>query len=132
MIEAGLFTLMSQNASIADLVSDRIYPVLLPTGVAMPSITWQIVSGQTTPGLRTRGMQRWRLQVDCWSRNSYLEAAQVRKAVVKLLDLQNAQLSDGTYLQAARFIQPIDFFAGENELYRCGAEFYLYFQFKAS
>lgn len=128
MIEAGLFTLFSQDAGVSAVVGDRIYPMLLPTSVRMPAITWQIVAGQTKPGLKTRGMQRWRLQVDCWGK-TYLDAANARKAVIKLLDLHNAQLSDGTYLQAAVFIQPIDFYSGGDELFRLGAEFYLYFHF---
>jgi hypothetical protein len=131
MIEAGLFALFSQDAGVSAIVADRIYPILLPTGAIMPAITWQIVAGQTTPGLTTRGMQRWRLQVDCWSKASYLEAASIRSAVIQLLNLRNAQLVDGTYLQAAVFIQPIDFFSGGDELFRCGAEFYLYFHFPA-
>jgi hypothetical protein len=130
MIETGLFALFSADAGVSAAVGDRIYPVLLPTGAVMPAITFQIVSGQTKPGLKTRGLQRWRLQVDCWG-ESYLDAATAREAVVKLLDMHNATLSDGTRLQAAIFIQPIDFYAGENELYRCGAEFYLYFHFPA-
>lgn len=131
MIE-GLFPLFSQDAGVSAVVGDRIYPMLLPTGGAtMPAITWQIVAGQTKPGLTTRGMQRWRLQVDCWGK-TYLDASNARKAVIKLLDLRNAQLSDGTFLQAAVFIQPIDFYSGGDELYRLGAEFYLYFNFPAS
>lgn len=130
MIAAGLFTLLSQNPAVSALVGNRVYPVILPPGGVMPAITYQIVSGQTKPGLKTRGLQRWRLQVDCWG-ESYLDAATVREVVVRLLDMQNATLSDGTRLQAAIFIQPIDFYAGENELYRCGAEFYLYFHFPA-
>lgn len=130
MIEVGLFTLLSHDPGISGLVASRVYPVILPPGATMPAITYQVVSGQTKPGLTTRGMQRWRLQVDCWG-ESYLDAATARKAVVKLLDMHNVTLSDGTRLQAAIFIQPIDFYAGENELYRCGAEFYLYFHFPA-
>jgi Protein of unknown function (DUF3168) len=129
VIENNLFTLLSGNSLIASLVGDRIYPVILPTGFRPPGISYQIVSGQVKAGFTTRGVQRWRLQVDCWSKAAYLEAATVRDAVRRALDVTNAQFADGTVLLGAFFIQPIDFFAGENELYRCGAEFYLHFQF---
>ncbi len=128
MIETSFYSLLSQDPGIQAVVSDRIYPVLLTTDGQYPAITWQIVSGHTAPGLTTRGLQRWRVQVDCWGER-YLDAAVVRKAVIHALDLRNAQLPDGIWLQGAVLIQPIDFYAGENELFRCGAEFYLYFQF---
>lgn len=129
MIETGIFTLLSADAGVASLVATRIYPLILPPGFVSPGITYQIVAGQVKAGLATRGTQRWRLQVDCWSKAAYLEAASVRDAVRRALDLKTAQFTDGTKLLGAFFIQPLDFFAGENELYRCGAEFYLYFQF---
>lgn len=128
MIEAGLFTLLSQDPGVSAVVGNRIYPMLLPTGSARPAITWQIVAGQTKPGLDTRGIHRWMFQFDCWG-DAYLDAAQARDALIKALDLRNAQLSDGTYLQAAVFIQPLSFYSDENELFRLGAEFYMYFHF---
>jgi hypothetical protein len=126
MIEAGFITLLLNEPSISALVGANIKPLILPTNSPIPAITYQIVGGQSTPTLTTIGLQKIRVQLDCWG-ESYLHAATVRSALIKFLNLRSAALSDGTYLQSAQLIQPLDFFDEGGELYRCGCEFYLYF-----
>lgn len=133
MIAEGIFSLLSQQGGVAALVGARIYPMVLPTGPTMPAITWQIAAGQkTTQGLTTRMPKTLLVQMDSWG-DTYLEADGVRGALIKALDMKNTQmqLPGGMILRGAFFVQPIDFFAGENELYRLGAEFHLQFQFPA-
>lgn len=133
MIAEGIFSLLSQQGGVAALVGDRIYPMLLPTGPKMPAITWQVASGQkTTQGLTTRMPKTLLVQMHSWG-DTYLEADGVRGALIKALDMKNTQLQlpGGLVLRGAFFVQPIDFFAGESELYSLGAEFHLQFQFPA-
>ena len=76
MIETGLPALLMADPDVAALVSDRVYPMLLPTGFTPPGVTWQIVAGQTKPGLTTRGMQRWRKKLFLFlARNSQYAAS---------------------------------------------------------
>lgn len=133
MIAEGIFALLSQQGGVAALVGNRIYPMLLPTGPTMPAITWQVVAGQKTmQGLTTRMPKTLLVQIESWG-DTYLEADGVRAALIQALDMKNAQmqLTGGLVLRGAFFVQPLDFYAGENELYRLGAEFHLQFQFPA-
>jgi hypothetical protein len=123
----GLYDLLKNEPTIAALVTDRVYPVILPTEPVMPCITYQIVGGSSQPTLTDAGLQKVRLQIDCWGL-AYPDADAVRTAVVKFLSNKTAiTLSDGTFLQGVQYISPLDFYASGDELFRCGAEFYLHF-----
>ncbi len=130
MIGPGLFTLLSTEPTISNLVADRIYPLLLPTGsatdqadsVTMPAVTYQIVGGSSQPTLTERGFQKVRVQLDCWG-SDYLSADLVRDAVTTFLSGKRFTLADGT-LVSFQYINPIDFYASGDELFRCGVEFY--------
>jgi hypothetical protein len=127
----GLFQLLSTEPTISALVADRVYPVVLPTEPTLPCITYQIVGGSSEPTLTDTGLQKVRLQIDCWGL-AYPDADAVRAAVVKFLANKAATtLSDGTYLQGVTYISPLDFYASGDELFRLGAEFYLFYYFAA-
>jgi hypothetical protein len=128
MIEAGIFSLLSMEPSITALVADRVYPVILPTDGTFPAITYQLVGGTSTPTLTTTGLQKVRLQIDCWAIDGYLTAATVRAAVTKFLANRVATLSDGT-IATFILIQPLDFYSGGGEMFRCGLEMYCIFNF---
>lgn len=128
MLAAGLHALLAEEPTIAALVSDRIDPVRLPINQAMPAITFRIVGGSSEPTLETSGLQRVRLEIDCFGK-SYLAAAKVRQAVRKFLNGYQGLLGDGTYLQNADLIQELDFDEEYAREFRCMAEFYLYFVF---
>lgn len=130
MIEAGLFSLLSNTPAIAALVGTRIYPVVLPTAPTLPALSYQIVGAMSKPTLNNSGFQRFRMQFDCWGQD-YSDAVTLREALVKALNGYQGLLSDGTMLQNAQFIQPIDFFEHEALQYRCAVEFYLYFDFNS-
>lgn len=123
MLETSLFTLLSGEPSISALVSDRIYPVLIPENPTMPCITWQIVGGMSKPTLDTTGSQKVRIQIDCWATDKYLTAATIRAAITQFLTNRIAKLSDAS-LATFLLIQPLDFYAGGDEAFRCGVEFY--------
>jgi hypothetical protein len=132
MIETGIFSLLSMEPTISALVADRVYPVILPTEASMPAVTYQIVGGSSQPTLTEPGVQRVRLQVDCWASDAYLTAAAVRAALTMFLaNKGGVQLVDGTFLQGVQYISPLDFYASGDELFRCGAEFYLFYYFAA-
>src|SRR5581483_12336771 len=124
MITQGIFNLLSQDAQISALIGQRIIPVLLPEACDLPAVTYQIVGGSSSPTFQTSGMQRLRMQFDCFGKN-YSDATLTRDAIRKLLNGYQGLLSDGTFLQNADLIQSVDFFENEALIYRCMIEFYL-------
>jgi hypothetical protein len=128
MISTGLFSLLSTAAPITALVDTRIYPVRLPTKPTLPAITYQSAGGAGEQTLNTSGFQRRRYQFDFYGL-VYLDAEAVRDALVAFLNGYQGLLSDGTLLQNAEYLQPIDFDQQEALQYRCAVEFYLYFDF---
>lgn len=129
MIEAGLFSLLSGTPAVAAIAGARIYPLVLPTDGELPAVTYQVVGARPDPTLQTSGFQRWRIQCDCWAED-YSAAAGLRDALTTALNGYQGTLSDGTILQNAELIQPIDHFDHEALQYRCTVEFYLYFDFQ--
>jgi len=130
MIENGLFNLLSNEPTISALVSDRIYPVLIPENPTMPLITYQIVGGTSKSTLDGTGTQKLRIQIDAWATDAYITAATIRAAVTKFLANQVVTLSDGTFATFI-LISPIDFYSGGDEAFRAMVEVYCIFNFPA-
>lgn len=128
MIEQGLYTLISTDPTISGMIATRVYPILLPEKPVLPAMTYGVVGGAGDPTFETSGLIKLRMQFDCWGTN-YSDAAQLRKALVKLLNGYGGVLSDGTNLQLAEFIQPVDFYEQDARQYRCAVEFYFLFDF---
>ena len=85
-IEAAICELLSTNAAVAALVGDRIKPDILPQGLAMPAITYQLISGprdQTADGPTGLVNSRW--QINMWA-ETYDDVLTVRTAVRKAMN----------------------------------------------
>lgn len=97
--EADLKSHLQADATIAGLVNDRIYPMLLPQGAAVPAVTYQHIGGvpQTELSGDDGQMVNYRVQVNCWAtgyvavhalaeavRNRLKTAASTFKAVMSL------------------------------------------------
>lgn len=74
MIEAKLFSYLTSNANVSELVGTRIYPITLPPNYTLPAITYAKISG---PKINAKGgatgLAHPRFQFSCWSK-SYTEA----------------------------------------------------------
>lgn len=81
--EAGLWTILREDPTLSELVSDRIYPLALPTDPTLPAITYRLVSSprgmvQTGPSyIRPRYI--WY----CWGL-TYDDAIAVATAIARL------------------------------------------------
>jgi hypothetical protein len=125
---SGIVALLAGEETISGLVGNRISPILIPEGCTLPAVSYQVVGGSSAPTFNTSGMQKLRVQFDCHARH-YKIADAVREALRSFLNGYYGLLADGTYLQNAEFLQPIDYFDNDSRQYRCGLEFYLYFTF---
>lgn len=126
----GIFALLSGESTISAVVADRIYPLLLPEGVALPAITFQAAGGRSMPTLATSGMQQPRIQIDVFGA-TYEDADAGRLALRKFLNGYQGTLADGTYLQNVDLIQQSDTYEEYPRQFRCMLEFYFYFDFSS-
>lgn len=129
-LPAGLFSLLTADSGIAALIGTRVYPVMLPEDPTLPALLYKFVGGASSPTLTTSGMQRSRLEIDCYGA-TYDDASALRSAVIAALNGFQDELGDGTYLQNAELLNPgLDFFEDEPRQYRCMVEFYLFYTFQ--
>jgi hypothetical protein len=128
--QSGLFALLRADAGVMAVVSERIFPVLLPENATLPALTYHVVGGSSAPTFATSGMQKVRIQFDCFAR-SYLDADRARDALRQSLYGYRGTLADGTFLQNAELIQSVDFFDNDPRQFRCMSEFYFYFTFSS-
>ncbi len=79
--EEFIFNRLKEDAGLALIVGDRIYPSLAPDGVIRPYITFHGVTGHSIGSLDgPSGIAQDRYQIDCWSMN-LLEAGGIRELV---------------------------------------------------
>lgn len=60
-----LYSALAADAGVSALVSDRIYPVLLPQTPTYPAISTQLISNSPQQGSTT--VREARYQVNCWA-----------------------------------------------------------------
>lgn len=128
MLAAGIYALLAGEATISALVGNRITPVRLPIGSAMPALTYSFIGGSSEPTFETSGMQKVRIQFDAFG-DSHNDAAAVREALRKFLNGFRGPLSDGTRIQNFDLIQAMDFDEQYSRNFRCMQEMYCMFTF---
>lgn len=128
MISRGLFSLLSAEPTIAAAAPGGVYPLLLPKGGVTPAMTYQVVGGTSAATLTSSGLQKVRVQFDCFAQ-SYDAAAFLRDTLIRFLNRYAGTLSDGTQLQDVQLIQSADFYDQDALQPRCMCEFYLFFNF---
>jgi hypothetical protein len=119
MVETILYIALTSSETISAICAGRIYPLLLPTDPTLPALDYKFVGGSNTPTMDSMGVQRYRIEVNCWG-STYNDAISLRYAVVKAL---SGYTSGNTSIQ---YLMPQDFFADDLLQYRAVAEFYLY------
>lgn len=127
-LQDGLFDLITTEATIAAIIATRMYPIVLPTDCPMPALRYSFAGGMSEPTFDTSGLQRVRVQFDCFGANQD-DAMQLRWALIRFLNGYSGELIDGTVLQLAQLIQQVDFFEQGPRQFRCMVEFYLTFNF---
>lgn len=85
MIEEQLVTLISDDADIAALISDRVHPLVLPQLPLLPAIVYQRISTRDEQSHAGPGLVVPRFQFSCWGA-TYKSARTVYAALDALLD----------------------------------------------
>lgn len=125
-IRPGLFAFLASDASIAAVVTEggisRIYPIVLPQGVAKASIVYTKISGEGDYTMRgPTGYARPRFQIDAWAPGPSPDvAASLANLIKDALDGFTGAIGSGAN---AVFVQGV-FCAGEREDYDDTAEMF--------
>lgn len=81
MISEAIYSLLVNNTSITDLVSNRIYPMIRNQKSGLPAITYQVISGVRNYDLTgPNGLVESRIQVNCFA-DDPLEAGELAAVV---------------------------------------------------
>lgn len=110
---------LAADATVEELVEDRIYPQVLPQGSTMPAIALTVIDEMPINALTgdpaTR-LKRARVQVDCYA-ETYLKAHDVAMAVDNVISaLSDPDLS--AYRESSE-----DLYDDETQLYRVSSDF---------
>lgn len=102
LIEDGLYTHLTAQSTITDIVEDRIYPTVMPQQTALPAIVFYNVG--TTPISRQDGrptLVRSRIQIDCYAdrvRDAKLLSEAVRDALESYVGMMGASSVQAVFL----------------------------------
>lgn len=118
MLEAGLHSLITGDASFSAQCADRLYPLILPEGVDTPAVTYHRITTTRKRLLdgdadRTSSL----MQFDVWS-TSYAATKQVADILLNLLEGFTGTLPDGTELLSSELSSCHDLYESEARLYR--------------
>lgn len=67
-LQTELYARLNGYSDLTDLVGTRIHPVRLPQNVALPAVSFQIISAlRPSAFVSDTGDVRYRVQIDCWA-----------------------------------------------------------------
>lgn len=119
LVEEALFQILSVDPGLSALVSERIYPVILPETVEYPAIAYSLVSSMDETGLAgTFGLARYRFRLMTITRDpgAYGDAKRVDATMRAALVDYSGLVGDGGSPETFVRIQHI-FHAGSAEFY---------------
>lgn len=113
MIEIDLVAHLKADATLTNLVSTRIYPLVAPQNVVKPYITYQVINGNNKQCISGGIYQKdVRFQIDCWGL-TYSNVKAVEETVIKRLEgfkkSNNIKSMDGYEPETLLYRQLIDF-----------------------
>jgi len=131
MIAEAIRTLLVDDAEVAEIVAARVYPLVLPQSPTLPAITLQRVSNQTVISQDGPGMERPRIQVDCWA-STYLAARELAAAVKACLcpsrhETPNyVRTVDDVRIEAVMPESDRDLYEDDTQIYRVSMDFFVF------
>ena len=122
MIAGAIYSKLSNNAELSALVSDRIYPVLAPQGVASPFLVFEKTGGEIESTLSAdTNINRDNLQITCFS-ETYQEAFDISAIVAELLSRWQG-VESGVTIEDVFFENESDFFDAQTEFFQFVLDF---------
>lgn len=125
MVEYDFRKLLLAQSSITDIIGDRFTRMVRDEGGVLPALTYQVISSIPDPSFETDGLERMRLQLDCWGKTDK-EAATLRQAVRDFVKDFRGEMGD-TFVSYIEPVNQIDFYEQEPREWRLMLEVYLYY-----
>ena len=82
MIGVAIKEIIVNDATLAALVGDKVYPVVFPSNPDFPCITYRVISGYHAP-VRDEEVLESRVQLDVWT-YEYLDTQEIASALESL------------------------------------------------
>ena len=115
MIEQTVLAALTTGSPLPTAAGSRVYAILLPQNIGMPAISFQRVATDPDASLSgNSGLDRVRLQIDCWARG-YNEAKMLSAEVRVVLEALGALL-----------VMDLDGYEPTEKLYRSTLDFSLW------
>ena len=126
MIEKAMVAVLLDSTDVTDLVSTRIFPVVVRSDTDLPGITYQRTFGERTYTLHgAGGWARVTISLACWARE-YSQARSIADAVRKALDAYAG--SEATDIQIARVTDGADSYDPDLQVFGCALDVELQYQ----
>ena len=123
--EEAVRTILADDASVADLVSARIYPGRLPQGVTLPAIVYQRISAVRLNDLSgPSGFARPRVQLDLWA-STYSGVKALARVVRQALDGYSGEV-DGFGVADAILDEELDLYEPGVDDYRVVQDYFIW------
>jgi len=135
-IDEALFTHLSTTAGITALVGTRIYPIVMPPGVALPAISLQKISMERTHAFRQdAAITRASFQISSWAKTDavkkgYAHAQACAAAVRAALQNYSGTMGGigGIVVDAVLIENEMDDYDSASETYVVHQDFEIWFQ----
>jgi hypothetical protein len=66
-IEEAIYTVLTEDGGVSDLVDDRVYPDFVPTGESYPAVTYKLVAGHDDVSTDDATLPTDRWQITAWA-----------------------------------------------------------------
>jgi len=121
IIEDGLYNYLSNNAGVAAIVSNRIYPLVMAQKTTLPAITYQTTALRPDRGLDgNSGRMTATIQINAWA-ETHVEAKNLAEALRAALNDYSGAMGSDT-IQRSRVENETDGFDEETNFYRVGMQ----------
>jgi len=126
MIEAAIFSRLTNDAAVSALISSRVYPLILPQNSILPAVTYTRVSGERVRSLSgPSGLALPRFQIDSWA-ESFSVVKDLAGKIRKSLDGFRGNVS-GVEIKGMSIESDSDLFETINgkDFYRVRADYFI-------
>ena len=125
LLEQALVHALRDFTGLTDLVSTRIYPMMVPQGAALPAVTYRRVSGERVHAMvDDPGLAYPRMQVDAWG-STYASAKAVAAQVIACLQRWRGVVETVT-VQDTYFSGDMDIYDPETERWQVSMDFIMW------
>ena len=130
-IDEGLIAYLRSKTGITNLVSTRVYGMMIPQAATLPCITTQRISTPRISTMDSSGatgdLTSPRFQVDSWA-TTQKSAKAIADAVRAALNGHTGTTGTGVTIRAALAEEESPSYDPETKLYRCRSEFIIWQQ----